>query len=126
MRSLTRRSFLKAASALAFVADWPGSAFSGLLDRIFRPQQARRTPSITPNEEFYVTSYRSPPTIRIGEWALLVTGLVERPITLTYDQLLENCLLYTSDAADERSRGDLGGRRIIKKKRKKKTKKKRE
>ena len=26
------------------------------------------------------------------------------------------CLLYTSDAADERSRGALGGRRIIKKK----------
>ena len=28
------------------------------------------------------------------------------------------CLLYTSDAADERSSVDLGGRRIIKKKRK--------
>ena len=28
----------------------------------------------------------------------------------------ENCLLYTSDAADERSSVDLGGRRIIKKK----------
>ena len=27
-----------------------------------------------------------------------------------------DCLLYTSDAADERSRVDLGGRRIIKKK----------
>ena len=27
-----------------------------------------------------------------------------------------NCLLYTSDAADERSSVDLGGRRIIKKK----------
>ena len=27
------------------------------------------------------------------------------------------CLLYTSDAADERSSVDLGGRRIIKKKR---------
>ena len=26
------------------------------------------------------------------------------------------CLLYTSDAADERSSADLGGRRIIKKK----------
>ena len=26
------------------------------------------------------------------------------------------CLLYTSDAADERSRVDFGGRRIIKKK----------
>ena len=30
--------------------------------------------------------------------------------------LLQGCLLYTSDAADERSSVDLGGRRIIKKK----------
>ena len=30
--------------------------------------------------------------------------------------LLIACLLYTSDAADERSSVDLGGRRIIKKK----------
>ena len=29
---------------------------------------------------------------------------------------IETCLLYTSDAADERSSVDLGGRRIIKKK----------
>ena len=28
----------------------------------------------------------------------------------------DNCLLYTSDAADERSSVDLGGRRIIKNK----------
>ena len=32
------------------------------------------------------------------------------------------CLLYTSDAADERSSVDLGGRRIIKEKKKKKKK----
>ena len=32
--------------------------------------------------------------------------------------LLKPCLLYTSDAADERSSVDLGGRRIIKKKKK--------
>ena len=31
---------------------------------------------------------------------------------------LKDCLLYTSDAADERSSVDLGGRRIIKKKQK--------
>ena len=31
-------------------------------------------------------------------------------------QQFPNCLLYTSDAADERSSVDLGGRRIIKKK----------
>ena len=35
----------------------------------------------------------------------------------TYMQLI-SCLLYTSDAADERSSVDLGGRRIIKKKNK--------
>ena len=29
---------------------------------------------------------------------------------------VDDCLLYTSDAADERSSVDLGGRRIIKKK----------
>ena len=31
-------------------------------------------------------------------------------------RLVTTCLLYTSDAADERSSVDLGGRRIIKKK----------
>ena len=30
--------------------------------------------------------------------------------------MIDACLLYTSDAADERSSVDLGGRRIIKKK----------
>ena len=35
---------------------------------------------------------------------------VDKPVT---------CLLYTSDAADERSSVDLGGRRIIKKKKRK-------
>ena len=37
---------------------------------------------------------------------------------------VEPCLLYTSDAADERSSVDLGGRRIIKKTKKKKKKEK--
>ena len=35
--------------------------------------------------------------------------------------LFNRCLLYTSDAADERSSVDLGGRRIIKKKKKQNT-----
>ena len=35
---------------------------------------------------------------------------------LAGERLDKICLLYTSDAADERSRVDLGGRRIIKKK----------
>ena len=34
----------------------------------------------------------------------------------TWMLAIDRCLLYTSDAADERSSVDLGGRRIIKKK----------
>ena len=37
---------------------------------------------------------------------------------LLHDERNRSCLLYTSDAADERSSVDLGGRRIIKKKKK--------
>ena len=40
----------------------------------------------------------------------------ERRNVQTSDVQATRCLLYTSDAADERSSVDLGGRRIIKKK----------
>src|SRR5678816_4962783 len=39
--------------------------------------------------------------------------ITRKPVTATESEI---CLLYTSDAADERSSVDLGGRRIIKKK----------
>ena len=39
-----------------------------------------------------------------------------REIARTFNNRYGDCLLYTSDAADERSSVDLGGRRIIKKK----------
>ena len=39
-------------------------------------------------------------------------------ITRVWSEPWTSCLLYTSDAADERSSVDLGGRRIIKKKKK--------
>jgi DMSO/TMAO reductase YedYZ molybdopterin-dependent catalytic subunit len=68
----------------------PVTASAGILDRLFAPQPRRLTKPITPNEDFYVTSYRSPPTIRLNEWSLSFNGLVERPKTLTYEQLVDN------------------------------------
>ena len=53
----------------------------------------------------------------IDEWRLLRAA--HNPSTgLDADRetVFKSCLLYTSDAADERSSVDLGGRRIIKKK----------
>ena len=55
--------------------------------------------------------------------ALGLTGRIDREQWIEQAQILAmggetyySCLLYTSDAADERSSVDLGGRRIIKKK----------
>ena len=45
----------------------------------------------------------------VNEWVQLVS-------VSPHDGTMTVCLLYTSDAADERSSVDLGGRRIIKKK----------
>src|SRR5678815_5663739 len=44
---------------------------------------------------------------------ILLLHLYDSPFCIMYHRI---CLLYTSDAADERSSVDLGGRRIIKKK----------
>ena len=50
------------------------------------------------------------------EIAVALTAVVHLLNNLFKTGLLWRCLLYTSDAADERSSVDLGGRRIIKKK----------
>ena len=45
---------------------------------------------ITPNDQFYVVSKNPPgfdPAVDVGKWSLEVTGLVSRPIRLTYDEL---------------------------------------
>ena len=59
-----------------------------------------------------------PYTIAEGETLNLSASVmdVDANDTHTFSWDLDGCLLYTSDAADERSSVDLGGRRIIKKK----------
>ena len=44
------------------------------------------------------------------------TSVLNTTFWIHQTNVYEVCLLYTSDAADERSSVDLGGRRIIKKK----------
>lgn len=78
---------LAAGLALASALPWPKEGHAGLLDPLLR-EPARDTPPITPNDQFYVTSYRSPPTIRINQWRLAIRGLVSKPNTLTYQELL--------------------------------------
>jgi DMSO/TMAO reductase YedYZ molybdopterin-dependent catalytic subunit len=81
----TRRTFLKAAGGLLLATTVPAPSLAGLLDDVFWRHEPKRTPAITPNDEFYITSYRSPPTIRVNEWSLVIKGLVDQPITLNYE-----------------------------------------
>jgi DMSO/TMAO reductase YedYZ molybdopterin-dependent catalytic subunit len=48
----------------------------------------RKISPITPNDEFYMTSYRTPPFVPADQWALSVRGQVNNPFTFTYPQLL--------------------------------------
>lgn len=84
---LSRRTFVKAAGSLLLASVYPAPSLAGLFDGVFSLSDAKATKPITPNDEFYITSYRSPPTIRLNDWSLSIKGLVERPITLTYEQL---------------------------------------
>ena len=75
-------------ATMLMLAARPVSAWAGLLAQLFGQTEAKPTTPITPNEEFYLTSYRSPPSIRVNDWSLSIKGLVERPLTVTYEQLL--------------------------------------
>ena len=58
-----------------------------------------------------------PPLIDDDRWRNAESDHVGKTVVLLAElRLGMGCLLYTSDAADERSSVDLGGRRIIKKK----------
>jgi DMSO/TMAO reductase YedYZ molybdopterin-dependent catalytic subunit len=87
MRRLSRRDLLKLAGGAALASALPAPSFASILDQLLHSTPKLR-PALTPNDEFYVTSYRSPPDIRVGQWSLRITGLVKRPLTLTYAELL--------------------------------------
>lgn len=94
MTPVSRRGFVKMAAGAAAVGMLAprGQALAGILDGLFG-KPARPRPAITPNDEFYVTSYRSPADVRVESWTLSVAGLVGRPLSLTYPELLARPLV---------------------------------
>lgn len=51
-------------------------------------EQETVSDEITPIEDFFVLDLGVQPEINIEEWRLEVTGLVENPLSLTYDEIL--------------------------------------
>jgi DMSO/TMAO reductase YedYZ molybdopterin-dependent catalytic subunit len=110
MHRRTRRDVLHLAAEVgALGLSLPALASAGLLDRLFGITPARLTPAITPNDQFYVTSYRSPPRVDAGTWTLTLKGLVERPFTLTYSEFLTRPVvksIVTLECVGNRVAGD--------------------
>ncbi|MDL1888412.1 hypothetical protein FBQ96_02305, partial [Nitrospirales bacterium NOB] len=85
MTVLSRRRLLATAGVAApWIFLRPRVGLAGLLENLFDRPELKATKPITPNDEFYVTSYRSPPTIRLPEWSLTIRSLVDQPLTLDY------------------------------------------
>ncbi len=90
MHRVSRRGFLIGSGAALVTAVFRPTRFAdaGVLDRLFGRSRRVTTP-ITPNDEFYITSIGSAPSVELENWSLHVKGLVKNPVTITYNDLLK-------------------------------------
>lgn len=115
----SRRAFLAAVSAVVLVGAgaaasgrWLRGRFDAAVDRakVILPRAARPlppleldrisagvpgvTPFITPDEDFYrVDTALELPQVALDGWSLTISGLVDRPLSFTYQQLLDRDLV---------------------------------
>lgn len=85
----SRRTLLKTVGSLALASALPRTnvSLAGMWSQLFGGF-GREVSPITPNDEFYITSYRSPPDVWLYDWSLAIKGLVQTPLNLTYQELV--------------------------------------
>lgn len=89
MNLFDRRNFLRYASLGIFASFLARKADAAtFLMKKFLALPPKEVPFITPNEHFYVVNYSKPPQVDLDGWTLQITGKVERPLRLTYSDLL--------------------------------------
>jgi DMSO/TMAO reductase YedYZ molybdopterin-dependent catalytic subunit len=114
----SRRAFLLAGGALAaaglaagVAGRWLGERFSAAASRasVVLPSARRPlaavpasvrvgtpgvTPFVTPNADFYrIDTALQVPQVQVADWRLRIGGMVERPLQLTFDELLSRELV---------------------------------
>ena len=137
MRAGSRRRFLGTAAAIGAAAVVAGGVGRWMADRatvtaerlgirLPRPAQplppvpagvqvdvAGVSPFITPNEDFYrIDTAIIVPSVTVGDWKLDVKGMVDRPVSITYDQLLARPMIeadVTLSCVSNEVGGDLVG-----------------
>lgn len=87
--SLARRQLrqLTASLGLASIIPQPRHSLAGMWSQGIGAPKRKISP-ITPNDEFHMTSYRTPPFVPADQWALSIRGQVNNPFTFTYPQFL--------------------------------------
>jgi len=86
-RTLNRRNFLRYSGAGLTASLLSGCDTSFIMKRFFaRPP--KKVSFITPTEEFYIVQYSGPETVDVKRWSLKVTGRLQKPITLRYEDIL--------------------------------------
>src|SRR5579863_2811834 len=93
--TITRRT-LFATAAGAMLPYWMKAADQADLSRMIvrspRPEDLEMpldgfTEWITPIDRFFVRCHTYTPQVKLSDWSLKIDGLVERPVTLTLDDL---------------------------------------
>ncbi len=89
MSLISRRTFGKSLLAsLGLAVLRPSSLVQAQLFGLFIGK-GRETPAITSNDDFYVTSYDLTPEIDLEQWSLHVGGMVKRPTSWSFADLLK-------------------------------------
>ncbi len=90
MNLFDRRNFLRYASLGLFATLFTGKKVEAatFLMKRFLALPPKEIPFITPNEHFYIVNYGKQPQIHTDNWAIEITGKVERPLRLTYEEIL--------------------------------------
>jgi DMSO/TMAO reductase YedYZ molybdopterin-dependent catalytic subunit len=80
---LSRRNFIRMASSALAMAGVPLARVAAGEDR-----GPGKFGGLTPNRDFYVTSYGGTPRVDLNRWNLKIHGLVERPMAFTYAEVM--------------------------------------
>jgi DMSO/TMAO reductase YedYZ molybdopterin-dependent catalytic subunit len=93
----TRRDFIRSSLAMPFLgsatrADEP--SFPGMIVRAHEPRNlefpvSQLKDAIVPNEQFFVRSHFALPSVDVKTWKLKIEGAVEKPIELSYEDLMK-------------------------------------
>ena len=90
MTPISRRALLKSSMAAVAMAALQRTSLvqASLMDELFG-RAGQDTSPITPNDDFYITSYDVTPEVGLERWTLNIGGGVRNPIILTYEDLMK-------------------------------------